>query len=581
MKGGSAKRLIRKFGFWRLTLLVAIAAVALAFQAPRMLQIAGVMADLGVTFQHDRAIVEPASAGAAAGIRSGDRLDVTRLAPQRATRLRYEFDLYRVGSTVPVPLLRGRTPFVATVHIEREPVTAIDRFVWIAVTLWAIVVLATGCAIVVAHPNIVTWAFFVFTAALAETSSTPSLLIGISEDHYLANVLATLLQTLGAGALITLCVRFPDGRSSRAGRVVEVLGWSAAIWINAGQTLSLLYNVDNWSGTLAAADWLLTALFVAGFAVRYAAADPALRARLRWVGVGLTTYVAARALFYGFHFGLIGMSYEEYTLAAMTNLVPFTFAYAVLRQRVIDVRFVGGRAVLYAVASLLPFALFRMTDWLVRTDLAQARIASTIELLVVVLFGLAMSVAQRRVDVLVERALFRRRYEAERVVRDEIEALSNTHERAGVDALVVRACVETMRFRSAAVFERAPDGYERCCATGWDDATACIAATDPLVPRLQAKKSIVYLLESDLAAQAPPGDGRPALAVGVWRFEHLDAILFVGRHHDGESPDPTEERLLGELARAAGIAYARIESGEKERTIVELRRRLEAIEQPA
>ena len=46
----------------------------------------------------------------------------------------------------------------------------------------------------------------------------------------------------------------------------------------------------------------------------------------------------------------------------------------------------------------------------------------------------------------------------------------------------------------------------------------------------------------------------------------------------GESPDPTEERIICELARAAGIAYARIDTAEHERTIAELRRNVTELE---
>jgi hypothetical protein len=574
-----------KLAWWKLVLIAFLTLSAVAFDAPRPLFISGYVAQLGAAFIHDVAVVPAGSAAANAGMRTGDRLDTRDLSRLEAARFRYQFNLYRVGARIDVPLMRADRPLIVTVTIKHQRVPGYESFVWIVVTLWALTIMIIGCAIVLARPNIVTGAFLAFIVVSVVSSSTNSYLTGIggaSAVPYTA-ALGFLLGALGLGASVTLSIRFPDGSISRTGRVLEVLGWTAAV------VLQLLYfantvlgRVDALYAVFAISDLVVTVCIVAGFAVRYVSADPALRARLRWVGIGLASLVAYRGIFFSYNLQWLPITYETYTLASMVNILPFTFAYAVLRQRVIDVRFVGGRAVLYAIVSTIPFALFRMTDWLVRTNLEQARIASAIEVIIAVTFGFGISLAQRRVDALVERTFFRARYRAERVVRDIIESLSTLRYRDEVDAAVVTACSDAMKFESAAIFERIESGYEQRHAAGWADGKMTIGETDPLVQRLRLATTAVYLNATDLlTGSAPQGDRRPVIAVPVWRFERLDAVVFVGRHRNGESPDPTEERIIRELARAAGIAYARIDATNLERENIELKRTLQAVQQPA
>jgi hypothetical protein len=576
-----------RLAWWKLALIAFITLSALAFEAPRMLDIAGYVATLGAAFVHDVAIVPIGSAPAHAGMRAGDRLDTRNLTPLEVARFRYQFNLYRVGARIDVPLIRAHRPLIVAVTVERQRVAAYQRFVWIAVTLWALAILFIGCAIVLARPNIVTGAFFAFTASAVVSSSTNTYLTGIggaSAVPYIA-ALGFLLGALGLGASVTLSIRFPDGSISRTGRVLEVLGWTSAVVVQLFYFVNtvLAEEVGDALYPVYAISYLVvTVSFVAGFAVRYVTADPALRARLRWVGIGFASLVAYRGIFFASNLHWFPITYEAYTLASIVNILPFTFAYAVLRQRVIDVRFVGGRAVLYAIVSTIPFALFRMTDWLVRTNLEQARIAAAIEVIIAVAFGFCISLAQRRVDALVERTFFRARYRAERVVRSLIGSLSTLRDRDEVDAAVVTACSEAMQFESAAIFERSEGGYERRHAAGWGDGPMTISEADPLMQRVRSATTVVYLDATDLrAGVAPQGDGRPVIAVPVWRFERLDAVAFVGRHRNGESPDPTEERIICELARAAGIAYARIDATNLERENIELRRSLQAVQRPA
>lgn len=66
----------------------------------------------------------------------------------------------------------------------------------------------------------------------------------------------------------------------------------------------------------------------------------------------------------------------------------------------------------------------------------------------------------------------------------------------------------------------------------------------------QLRRSGCGLLDLEGAAT---DDRRPVLAVPIWRFDRLDAVLFVGRHQNGESPDPTEERILSERESILGV----------------------------
>ncbi len=589
VRGGHERNVMEAGGarpFWRLVMVVTVVLTVAAFEAPRPLYMGGFLAQLGATFTGDTAVVPANSAAARAGMRSGDVLDAGRIGFLQARVFRYQFALYRVGSTVHVPVIRANEHIDVAVTIERQRVPAFQRFVWIVTEIWGLAIVALGCFIFLVRPNFVTLAFFFVTAAAALGSSTPSYLRYIAGGSGIPYISAALLivSFLGTAGIVSLCVRFPDGMVSRVGRAFEIVGWTAALVTNLEFYAAFVSNrTQLFTNHLAIASFVLDFCAVAGFTARFVAADPALRARMRWVGLGLATHVVHTAVWWSFQTGWRGISYEVYTLSLIADLLPIAFGYAVFRQRVIDVRFAGGRAVLYGAVSAIPFALFRMTDWLVRSNLEQARIATAIELAIAVAFGFFISLAQRRVDAIVERTFFRGRYEAERATRAVIEELAHFASRDQVDAAVVRACTEEMPFLSAAVFERNADGnYEIRRAAGFANLRSPIGSGESIIARLAGARTLVYLSPADTFAEgAGDSDRAPVLAVPVWRFDSLDAFVLVGRHRNGESPDPAEERVIRDLAQAAGTAYARIATAERdrtiatqERTIAELQRRL-------
>ncbi len=87
--------------------------------------------------------------------------------------------------------------------------------------------------------------------------------------------------------------------------------------------------------------------------VRYRNASGEDRDRLRWVAIGLGSFLVSYALFWTSQ-NVPSAPAELSVWAQFVNVLPLTVLYAVVRHRVIDVRLAGGRAIAYAVLSAVP-----------------------------------------------------------------------------------------------------------------------------------------------------------------------------------------------------------------------------------
>jgi hypothetical protein len=88
------------------------------------------------------------------------------------------------------------------------------------------------------------------------------------------------------------------------------------------------------------------------------------------------------------------------------NPAPFAFAYALVRERVLDIRIVGARAVMYAAVTSIPVALFALVDWLFARRLEDARLATAFEVAIALAFSFWLRYLHKRIDRFAERIFF-------------------------------------------------------------------------------------------------------------------------------------------------------------------------------
>jgi hypothetical protein len=528
----------------RVGIVVLFALAALSCFAPRFLVLAGLYAPLNVRFHPASTTVAAVVKGSEAersGLAVGDTIDPD--AYTAAVRYRLSQNpILPVGSTL-ILSVRARNGHSKIISLRVVPyyVPLELATVWIVLALWGLVVISLGTVFAIVRPSTITYAFFAATLAEAIGASDNPLVVFLFGVGWLPfiDAIQTSIVALGYMGLVTICVRFPGERPPPLRRVLEVLGWTTCVALNAVYFFYLLHRTRGLYEFYAASAWMLVAVVVAAFIARFVSADGGLKQRLRWVGVGLLTVVIGRAIFFFDRSFVVSEQLE--TFAIVSNVLPFTFAYALVRERVIDVRFLSARTVVYAALTSMPFILFRASDWLLRTELQRSTLALALEVVVAVACGFFINAMQSRLDRFVEQLIFAARYRSERGVRSLLATLPSESHRERIGPSIVQTCSEAMDLASIAIFLRAGGTFQRAATAGLLSGEDGYRADGELPSRLRAAGTLLRLDD----AIAFPFNVRCQLA----------GFLFVGRHRNGESLDPVEERLLSQVSIATGVAY--------------------------
>ena len=528
----------------RVGIVVFIALAALSCFAPRFLVLAGLYAPLNVRFYPASTTVAAVVKGSEAersGIAVGDALD-----PDAHTAtVRYRLSqnpILPVDSTLIVSVRAhdGHSKIISLrvlpYHVPLEIAA-----VWIVLALWGLVVISLGTVFAIVRPSMITYAFFAVTLGEGMGASDNPLIIFLFGAGWLPfiDAVQTSIVALGWMGLVTICVRFPGERPPRLRRILEIVGWTTCIALNVVYFSYLQHRTRGVYEFFAASAWLLDAVVVSAFIARFVSADGGLKQRLRWVGVGLLTVVISRAVFFFDRSYVVSEQLEAF--AIVINVLPFTFAYALVRERVIDIRFLSARTLVYGALTSMPFILFRASDWMLRTELQRSTLALVVEVFVAVACGFFINALQSRVDKVVEQVIFAARYRSERRVRALLAALPSETDQGRINQSIVETCREAMDLASIAIFLFVGGLFRREAMAGVLLGEEGYPDGGELPLRLRATGTLLRL-----------DDGV------VFRFGvrcRLAGFILVGRHQNGKSLDPVEERLLSQVSVAAAAAY--------------------------
>jgi hypothetical protein len=319
-----------------------------------------------------------------------------------------------------------------------------------------------------------------------------------------------------------------------------------------------------------------------GFAVladTYARSRGLRRQQVEWVflGFGIAICFETLAFALAYHSAWFPFTAPPQVLQALfigMALGPFAVAYAIFRHHILDINFVINRTLVYAVVTGVLVAGFALIDFVLHEVLTSTRLALVAEIGAALLAGFWINGLHRGADRLVDRVLYRRRYEAERRLERASAGLLHAHSKDAVDRMLVDEAVEALDLASAAVFRATTDGvFRRSFAFGWaGDSSLIIDRDDRLALHLCANHDA--LDPSDIRGTtllAPGGPARPALAVPLVARHELLGIALYSAHARGERLDPIENKMLSNLATAASAAYDHLDA-------VILQQRCEALE---
>ncbi|HVA29354.1 MAG TPA: GAF domain-containing protein, partial [Candidatus Baltobacteraceae bacterium] len=487
---------------------------------------------------------------------------------------------YPVQKAVALPVLRSGRP-LAILVVARVPAPDAGNIAYDLLSLlWAGVLMGLACAGVFARADALTLAFFGFCYFYATLDNTAWLRISPPLLTPWTALEASLSIWLGNIGFLYLCFRFPTGQPLERWRVADraivpsvslvIIMYYLHFYQSAFSTgaTSSLYLI---SSTIVVF-WVLLGL--AAYVARFWGASGPEVTRMRWVAAAIAVYAGAQVIF--FIDQLLNRNATPWvTYLYNFNPAPFAFAYSLVRGRILDIRIVGGRAVIYALVTSIPVALLALADWFFARRLEDARLATVFEVGIAVVFSFWLRSLHKRIDRFAERIFFASRHRAFQRMHHIVEALPFTEKVATIESLLTEETASAMGFSSAALF-RADDGrYVRTAETGWRDETQTLDADDPIVLFARSANRGVLLNEAPQSKAAlPDGEAKPVYALPVVVGRRVIAVVLYGGHRDGEAIDAEEEQLFTGLAHAAATAYEHLHAIERERENAALRARL-------
>jgi hypothetical protein len=499
------------------------------------------------------------------GFRTGDRFSAAALPFAERLKL-YGYTTVGPGDAVDLTVLRdGRrvrlhVPAVEISFWSRWQVT--NEIRGLLTTLAGIVALAFACWLVLMRPGAMTRGFAFFTfGTLFATSFYPLPVPGLVA--FAALSLTYAVQYACPWGFVTFCARFPDGTLPRAVRPVER---AAAVFAGGLGLLSVFRNCAGVLYPIATVpgwflgdehDALMPRLFYLGpigiFALgvlamwlRYRRLDPAGRAKVRIVFAALLTVALAAAVADVLSF--VQPLHSDVTLAdeitgwlnASYVIVPPVVLYAIVRYRVVDVRFVLDRTVVYALLTVLLVGALRLVNFVVSAQLAQHRLAIAVELGVTLAFAVSLDQLRGRLEHFVRAVLFRKREEGLRSIEQLRTAIAAVQVPELVDVTVVSEAVSALSLTSAAIYRR----------EGGDSPLTLVAAR---------------------SASETDGEVEPVFVCPIVVGNDVIARGTFGGHTNGADLDPDERAALQRLVETATHVVDRLRAQQLERELSALR----------
>jgi hypothetical protein len=528
-------------------------------------------------------VVTPGGAAARAGIVPGDV--VVREPAEHALAFEQLFDRVAAGRPTRYVVLHDGRRRIESLTPHAVHVAAGDSALIVVQLVRGIAIVLMGALLVLLRPSIMTAAFYVLCLQFGELAHPTSNLELVAAVPLfwkpLFLVLTCIVSGSGPAVAAIFCMRFPSGEPLPWWRAIEkamiVVGvltiviyllalMSGATYTDLGGRLYVVFSI---------ASWLCYAVAAAAFMVRYAHASGDDRQRLRWVAIGLISFLVSYALFW-FSQNSANAPAELSVWAQFLNVLPLTVLYAVIRHRVIDVRLAGGRAIAYASLSAVPVVGFSLVDLGLSNRLAQSKVALVVEIGVAVGFGFWVNSSQRRIDNLIESVFFHARLVAEKRLRRVAKRIAHVSERAAVDETLVHEPFEALQLVSSALFHRVDGAYVRVAQRAWpDEILPVIPADDSLALELVATGEPVRVAAIAWATGRTMTSVRPSHAVPLCVRHETVGILLLGEKRDGERFDALELSAVETLVEAAATAYDHLEAVEQRRLADELRRSLD------
>jgi len=298
-----------------------------------------------------------------------------------------------------------------------------------------------------------------------------------------------------------------------------------------------------------------------GLAVSYRKDSGASRQRLKWMIAALVITVPARYISGWFYPG--PLTYVEYgSLIAIQAALPLAAGYAMFRQRVVDIKFVVSRTLVYGALTASLVAIFSLLDAILTRSFAESRVSLSIDIVVALLLGFSLNSAHRRVDDVIDRVVFRERHRAELRLEKSAVGLVHATDETAIAETLVQLPVNVLGLTGAALYRIGETTFARHEVSGqFSGLPRSVDRNDALVLYLRSEPQPVRLESLPLSKLFDQdGAAAPILAMPIAMRGELAGFVVYGAHQNGADIDPDEQRALDPLIRSAAIAIDHLEA---------------------
>jgi hypothetical protein len=533
-----------------------------------------------------------------AGIRVGDRLDLSRLKCTLHDLVTCGYALAALGGVqfvllgtevvIPLAARHGHPAREVTLLAEQRPANVIVKAVLLMAQIAGMVVIIAAAWLVWTRPSAMSWGFFLYVnwfnpgqayAYYAILQQWPLLLL--AQDFA-----GCFAQAVGYAGLLLFVIRAPNNMTEprwiHVERALPVLAaiFAVTLAMSYGSVLGFRTEGVTRAGIIAGFPVALCALGI--LLARRRTQQPEDYQRLRWVFWGcliglpafLVAELASETTIFQTRWGDLNPSEDVIGLLYLVNGVLCLFVFqAISRRRVVNVMIPLRRVTILGLTLSVPVLLMhheveRIQEHLRLPEWAWLAVGAAAVYALTRLHEGAVHLADRYFNRGVD-AAWRRLGEAIRVAKQASE----------IDRLLADETSDALKLASAASFRKEGDVFARDGdGKGWESGKArTIKSDEPLLAPVREGRPFPVKDDSGSGPNLPSGLLRPVLAVPVVNPARCFAVSLYGPHAAGTDLDIHERRMLAGLAADAAAMYAELENSDLRGQIERLERRLQAV----
>jgi hypothetical protein len=563
--------------FWSIANVLAVAAIAIISCVNLESWIGPVLSpasygDFGVSLDNwgwRVAQVGPGSPAEKAGLRKDDVIEQPHAL--RESYLIAGLAQPRVGESATFLFQRGgKLHSLALVAAPPQRLSLPDLIAQTAIWISSLVFLLVAAFLAVVRPNKMTWGFYLCAGAVVWSFVQASANIPTNWLLLYSLFCFALLTPAGIIGFLVFSLRFPNNAPAGWRKKIDDLTPLILVVVallqpycfglpnfpSAGDTHLLVWLQHVWDFNVL----LIVIVSLASLVGAYRSSAGLEREKIRWVVFGFACACVGVMLAVLSNEGMFPI--EQWVLVSAESLtiaLPVTVAYAIIRHRVIAVRFVVSRALIFGVIIMAMTIAIATLDKILSTKFANSPSQTAIYAGMALLVGFMLNAGRQRIAAVVDSLFFHQWHRTQEQANTLGDLIYRASLRSNLYEPLTAGVGEAFSLSSAALFERVTDGgFVRVAARGWPPRTLWhLLPGDPLARRAQSLRPVDIDSLGWAVEVLPAGVARPVLMVPIVAGKQIPALLLLGAHENGTGLDPDELRALRRLCADAGAVYSR------------------------